>query len=166
MRYIGIDPGSKGFATLMEDGKPIAFASFQLCDQNALAEFFRSHADCKVCMEEVHALYGSSAKSTFAFGEINGFLKGLFTANQIPYTLVQPKKWQKEIWVTQDMVYDYKVDEDGNGRKVVNTKQTSINAAKRLFPGLDLRRTQNCKNIDDNKVDSILIAEYARRINL
>ena len=51
-------------------------------------------------------------------------------------------------------------------KKVVNTKQTSINAAKRLFPTIDLRKTTKCKNIDDNKCDSLLLSEYGRRKNL
>ena len=51
-------------------------------------------------------------------------------------------------------------------KKVVSTKNTSINAAKRLFPSLDLRKSTKCKNIDDNKVDALLMSEYARRKNL
>ena len=50
-------------------------------------------------------------------------------------------------------------------KKEVNTKATSINAAKRLFPELDFRRTEKCDNIDDNKVDATLICEYLRRKN-
>jgi hypothetical protein len=51
-------------------------------------------------------------------------------------------------------------------KKEVNTKQTSFNAAKRIFPAVDLRKTERCKNLDDNKCDSLLISEYARRKNL
>ena len=50
--------------------------------------------------------------------------------------------------------------------KQVNTKETSMNAAKRLFPNIDFRRTTKCKNLDDNKVDATLMCEYARRKNL
>jgi hypothetical protein len=41
-----------------------------------------------------------------------------------------------------------------------------MNAAKRLFPNIDFRRTTKCKNLDDNKVDATLMCEYARRKNL
>ena len=51
-------------------------------------------------------------------------------------------------------------------RKVVDTKSTSINAARRLFPNIDLRKNERCTKTDDNKVDSLLMAEYARRKNL
>lgn len=90
-------------------------------------------------------------------------------ANKIPYHLVQPKVWQKEMWDNKDLVVAYKtiVKKDKTiTKKEVNTKQTSLNAAKRIFPNIDFRKTERCKNPDDNKVDSLLIAEYARRKNL
>ena len=96
-------------------------------------------------------------------------LKGLLIANEIPYTLVQPKTWQGEIWNNQDMIVSYKtIMRQGKEcrQKVVDTKSTSINAARRLFPNIDLRKNERCKKTDDNKVDSLLMAEYARRKNL
>lgn len=51
-------------------------------------------------------------------------------------------------------------------KKEVNTKKTSMNAAKRIFPNVDFRKNERCKKPDDNKIDSLLIAEYARRKNL
>jgi hypothetical protein len=51
-------------------------------------------------------------------------------------------------------------------RKEVDTKNTSYNAARRLFPNIDFRKSERCKSFDDNKVDATLIAEYARRKNL
>lgn len=170
--YIGIDPGLKGFITV-NDGENIDFLSINDNDFYAISDFLtkiKEKYDNVVCvMEEVHAIFGASAKSTFTFGEINGLLKGLFIANKIPYHLIQPKVWQKEIWDNKDMDVSYTI-EFRNGKeinkKVINTKQTSINAAKRLFPTIDLRKTNRCKNYDDNKVDSLLISEYARRKNL
>lgn len=123
-----------------------------------------------VCvMEQIHAIFGSSAKATFSFGEIYGQLQGLLIANKIPYVLVQPKTWQKEMWTNSDMVINYKkvnVKGKETTRKEVDTKATSINVAKRLFPHIDFRKSERCKNIDDNKVDATLISEYARRKNL
>ena len=170
--YIGIDPGSKGVITIRHEDGQYEFIPLENCDIHAislkLAMLQASH-DTFAIMEEVHAIFGSSAKATFAFGEINGLLKGLLIATGIPYQLVQPKTWQKEIWINQDMVIDYKkviVKGVEQTRKEVNTKQTSFNAAKRLFPSIDLRKSERCRNYDDNKVDSILICEYARRKNL
>ena len=170
--YIGIDPGSKGFITIRyEDGK-FKFIPLEGCDFHMLdleLTMLKESKDVFAIMEEVHAVFGSSAKATFAFGEINGMLKGLLIATGIPYQLIQPKQWQKEIWINQDMVVEYKkvtVKGVEQTRKDVNTKQTSYNAARRLFPSIDLRKNERCKNFDDNKVDSLLICEYARRKNL
>ena len=128
----------------------------------------QKHANIACVIEDVHAIFGSSAKATFQFGFNKGYLIGLLSANKIPYTLVQPKDWQKVMWQNADMVVNYKtVTKQGKQttRKEVNTKQTSINCAKRLFPTIDFRKSERAKNYDDNKVDSVLMCEYARRMN-
>lgn len=170
--YLGIDVGSKGFITL-NTGREFKF--FPIADNDAyqlsniLNEIKTLYPNVVCIMEEIHALYNSAAKATFSFGEINGLLKGLLIANKIPYHLVPPKKWQSEMWDNKDMVVTYKlVTIRGKvvNKKEVNTKQTSFNAAKRIFPEVDFRKTERCKNYDDNKVDSVLLSEYGRRKNL
>lgn len=175
--YIGIDPGSKGFiAVIKPDGKR-AFEAIADNDPYNLNEFLRAavheavaefKCDVVCCMEEIHAVYGSSAGSTFAFGEMFGLLKGLLVANNIPYHLVPPKTWQKEMWVASDKVHKStnRIGKDGKPIKAVDNKPTSINAARRLFPDVDFRRTEKCKAIDDNKCDAMLICDYGRRKNL
>ena len=170
--YIGIDVGSKGFITL-NTGDELRFFSIADNDSYQLSDILHSIKEefpNVVCaMEEIHAIFGSSAKATFAFGEINGLLKGLLIANKIPYHLIPPKTWQREVWENKDMVISYKnvvIKGKETSKKEINTKQTSFNAAKRIFPTVDLRKNERCKNPDDNKCDSILISEYARRKNL
>lgn len=170
--YIGIDVGSKGFITL-NTGSELTFLSIADNDSYAISNFLQeikeTYPNVVCAMEEIHAIFGSSAKATFAFGEINGLLKGLLIANKIPYHLIPPKRWQAEIWDNKDVVATYKqVTIKGKlvNKKEVNTKQTSLNAAKRIFPEVDLRKTERCKKLDDNKCDSLLISEYARRKNL
>lgn len=170
--YIGIDVGSKGFITL-NTGDELRFFSIADNDSYQLSDILHSIKEefpNVVCaMEEIHAIFGSSAKATFAFGEINGLLKGLLIANKIPYHLIPPKTWQKEVWENKDMVISYKnvvIKGKETSKKEINTKQTSFNAAKRIFPTVDLRKNERCKNYDDNKVDSLLLSEYGRRKNL
>lgn len=170
--YIGIDVGAKGFITLYGKNE-LKFYSISDNDFYELGDIIRSikteYSNIVCVMEEIHAIYNSSAKATFSFGEINGLLKGLLIANKVPYHLVPPKKWQSVIWDNKDMVVSYKdvvIRGKTIKKKEVNTKQTSINSAKRLFPEVDFRKNERCKNIDDNKVDSLLIAEYGRRMNL
>lgn len=170
--YMAIDPGSKGFIVTQKNGE-FSFYSIDDNDLYQLSEIManiRSYNSNLVCViEDVHSIYGSAAKATFNFGFNKGYLIGLLAANKIPYVLVQPKEWQKEIWVNSDMVVNYKkvvVKGKETIRKEVDTKNTSINAAKRLFPNIDFRKSDRCKKIDDNKVDATLMSEYARRKNL
>lgn len=172
--FIGIDPGSKGFCTVIYPDNSKEFISISDNDELGLARELRrvkdrSNGNIVACMEEIHAIFGSSAKATFSFGQIFGILKGILVALETPYHLVPPKTWQKEIWINSDMVVSYKtMMRKGKEIKVkdINTKATSFNASRRLFPDVDLRRSVRCKNLDDNKSDSLLIAEYARRKNL
>lgn len=170
--YIGIDVGSKGFISAQKDGVWEHY-SIEDNDYYQLSEILRKmreeNAEISCVIEDVHSIFGSSAKSTFAFGFNKGYLVGLLAANRIPYTLIQPKEWQRTLWGNSDMVVTYKeviIKGKKVSKKEVNTKQTSINCAKRLFPTMDFRKTEKCKKIDDNKVDSILLCEYGRRKNL
>lgn len=167
---VSIDPGSKGFiSVLYPDGKREFFA-IEGHTHRDVANFIMSiNPENTVCvMEEVHAIKGSAAGATFSFGEIFGFLKGVITASGFAYHLVQPKEWQSKVWINEDKVYKYGKPNAKTGKcsRLIETKATSINAAKRLFPEIDFKRTPKCINLDDNKVDSVLIGEYARRENL
>ena len=171
-KYIGIDVGNKGFISVIDNGE-YRFCSIEDSYTPLISKFLLDETlgqSVAVVIEDVHALYGSSAEGTFNFGFIKGFLVGLLVAHKIPYTLVQPKEWQNEIWTNSDMVVSYKTVTLKNGkeqkRKEVHTKETSIKAAQRLFPLVDFRKNERCRKIDDNKVDALLMAEYARRKNL
>lgn len=170
--YMSIDPGSKGFICTQIDGvfKHYSIEDNDLYQLSEIMAEIRSKYDNLVCViEDVHSIFGSSAKSTFNFGFNKGYLIGLLAANKIPYILVQPKEWQKVVWNNADMVVTYKqikIKDKMVSKKVVDTKATSINAAKRLFPTIDFRKSERAKNIDDNKVDATLMSEYARRMNL
>lgn len=171
-KYIGVDVGAKGFVAVIDNGE-YRFCSIEDSDNQTLSKFLLDETlgqSVAVVIEDVHALYGSSAEGTFQFGFNKGFLIGLLVAHKIPYTLVQPKEWQGCIWTNADMVVNHKKVKCKNGkeinRKETDTKATSINAAQRLFPSVDFRRNECCRKIDDNKVDALLMAEYARRNNL
>ena len=172
--FIGIDPGVNGFITALFPNGAFEFYSIDENDDLALHRIFKSIKerswDVTAVLEDVHSIFGASSKSTFNFGQIKGVLKGLLIANEIPYTLVQPKTWQGEVWNNQDVVASYKKIKKSDGseqkRKVIDAKSTSYNAARRLFPSIDFRKNERCRKPDDNKIDSLLMAEYARRKNL
>lgn len=170
--YLGIDPGNKGYLSCQCDGE---WSFFSIVDHDmyelytAMVKLMDRYSNIVCVIEDVHALFMVSAKSTFEFGFNKGYLEGMLVASKMPYILVSPKDWQKEMWVNSDKVYKTLVREKGDDIihvKQIDTKSTSINAAKRLFPALDFRRNTRCKNVDDNKVDATLMSEYARRKNL
>lgn len=164
--FIGIDPGKSGFITVYDsDSNDHVFAPMPKIGENidvkGLADLFGiiSHSGIIVhaVIEDVHAIYGSSASSTFTFGYVTGLLEMALVSNNIPFTKIQPKTWQKQMW--QGVSLQQKSSTTGK-TMVTNTKVMSITAAKRLFPNIDLRRTSACRVPDDNKVDSLLICEY------
>lgn len=144
---IGIDPGKSGaMAVLFPEGR-VELTPF---DETGFFAAFRALASplvdrkIAVVLEHVGGMPGQSAPAAFNFGDNFGFIRGLLSAFEIPYELVRPQKWKKEFSCTSD-------------------KNTSIEVAKRLFPGVCLRRTERCRKDDDGFAEALLMAEYCRR---
>jgi hypothetical protein len=168
MKIIGIDPGKNGGITSLEDNEIHQYTIPKIkgstkVDYRKLDGIIAQWRGCDthVFIEEVHALYGSSAGATFSFGYICGVTMGMIVSAKVPFTLVQPKVWQKVMFKgIPDIRKPYK---DGKKGKT-DTKAMALIAAKRLFPGMDFLATQRSKNPHDGLVDSIIIAEYGRRL--
>jgi hypothetical protein len=164
---VGIDPGKQGFIAIMA-GNEIEFFPMPLIgkevDINELDKILQGISELSTnihcVIEDVHAKYGSSASATFSFGYVCGITEGLIMSNKIPYTKVQPKAWQKEMW--QGIPIQKKPS--STGKTMINdTKLMSEMAAKRLFPDVDFRKSSRAKNPHDGKIDSLLLCEYCRR---
>ena len=158
-KYAAIDVGIKGGIAVLSDDNlelyPIPKIK-QKVDYRALVSLLEGVLkDCFVVIEDVHSIFGSSAKSNFNFGFIKGFKVASIVAAGCPYELVPPKTWQKEIWTNADMV------KKANNR--TDTKATSLMAAKRLFPAETFLATERSKKPSDGLVDAALMAEYCRR---
>lgn len=170
---IGIDPGKQGFLavyTLFNDNEDLNFYPIPLIgkeiDIYQLNRIFQGFLDSTpindiyCVIENVHAIYGSSAEATFSFGFCCGILESLLVAHNIPYTKVAPKKWQKEMW--EGIPLQQKSSSTGK-TQVTDTKLMSLLAAKRIFPNVDLRESVRCKKPNDGKVDALLMMEYCKR---
>lgn len=165
---IGIDPGKGSFLCLWnEDKESFSFHQFPVIgketDLHGIAKIFSElpeSNDIHAVIEHVHSVFNSSAGATFEFGWINGVIESFLVSRKIPYTKVQPKAWQKDMW--QGIALQQK--KSSTGKTMVNdTKAMSEMAAKRLFPEIDLRATERSKKADHNKVDALLICEYCKR---
>ena len=145
MIYIGIDPGAKGSYAWIWDETVRAMPWD--------AEFFVQDMKCLVAtkerivaaVEKVGAVHGNGIVSMFNFGKNAGYIEGVLTALGIPYQLVPPAKWKKEFSL------------------IGKDKQASIMTCHKLFPDLDLRRTERCKTDSDGKAEATLLACFASR---
>jgi hypothetical protein len=165
---IGIDPGKSGYITIWKENEGFSFLSMPIIgkevDLHSLVKQFvktiPSCGDIHCVLEDVHGIFGSSTKATFSFGGIAKAMEMMLICFDIPYTKVQPKAWQKQMW--QGVANQKKPS--STGKTMVNdTKSMSEVAARRLFPTVDLRDTPRCKKAHDGKVDSLLICEYCKR---
>ncbi|MBQ1805433.1 MAG: hypothetical protein II010_05975 [Oscillospiraceae bacterium] len=142
MTYVGIDPGAKGAFAILDVGTvdvlPLDMEEFTA----AMRRLDPKHT--RVVLEHVSAMPGQGVVSMFTFGAGWGRIMGVLDALRIPYELVRPQKWKKTFSVTSD-------------------KNSSIEVAKRLFPGIDLHRTERSRKDDDGLAEALLMAEYARR---
>lgn len=168
---VGIDPGKESYLCIYRNNE-YEFHQFpsigEEIDIKGICQIFEenlnvlSHEDNQIhaVIEDVHAVYGSSAGATFAFGKIVGVLETLLYAYDIPFTKVQPKIWQKEMWAGVPI----QTKKSSTGKtSVTDTKLVSEMAAKRLFPTIDLRKSERAKKSDHNKVDALLICTYGVR---
>lgn len=156
--YLGIDVGKDGGLALYNSETGSLMTWLIPYDLKGLDECFAEvrrevkAEDILVLIEDVHSIFGSSAKSNFQFGRIKGMKEALSVCWFGEYELVQPKKWQDIVWEDSDIVLKE------NGKK--DTKLTSANSAKRLFPDYDFRKSQRARKPHDGLVDAALIALY------
>lgn len=165
---IAIDPGFNGAAVLRhgDNHSSIVFhrhsergiAIYDLDDAlfDMMIPMANSIKEVIFVIEDVHAIFGSAAKATFNFGFVAGQLNALVhTIQPDPKKIVyvQPKVWQKEIWIPSDIVL-----KPNKKRPTKDTKKTSLNAYQRI--------TGDTNERHDGIIDAYLISEYARRIGL
>lgn len=148
MRFIGIDPGKKGAMAIMgysnTTGERYMMKIIPF-DPQEYIKMLKQFNGATVCIEQVHSLPREGVKSVWSFGQTYGWLLGVLDAVGLSYQTVPPNLWKKDFSLLR------------------TEKKQSIEVCKRLFPGIELRRTDKCRTDDDNMADAALICEYARR---
>jgi crossover junction endodeoxyribonuclease RuvC len=94
-------------------------------------------------IEHVWAGKGMGGTSMFSFGMNFGMWQMAMASLEIPYTLVRPQEWKKE------MMKGMGKDKDASRARVVQ-----------LFPYLHEMVQRKC---DDGRAEAVLIGEYGRR---
>ncbi|MDD4804034.1 MAG: hypothetical protein PHN69_02570 [Candidatus Pacebacteria bacterium] len=129
-------------------------------------------------IEDVHSLFGMSAKSNFSFGKNCGMIEASIITLGYEVYKVTPKDWQKEMLKGIEVIkkikkekykeYDPDTFEQVEKIRLVETKKNdvkamSLKAQEKHFPDFNSRASDRCKMPHDGLVDALLIAEYARR---
>ena len=147
MLVCGIDPGANGAIAVLDSTNPDSVALLDL-NKNSIyqtAVWVHTHQVNAVWLENVHSLYGMSAKSNFGFGRNFGiaFAIAKMGISDGPVDLVTPKVWQKYIGVTVK----------GKG-----IKQEVCNIAQGLYPTAILHGPKG--GLLDGRSDALMIAHY------
>lgn len=150
MIYVGIDPGQRGgYAVIARTETGEAVFAYPWDDTFFVSEMQRlvrlKDHGIVAAVEKVGAMPHQGVTSMFNFGKASGYIEGVLTAFGIPYQLIPPNVWKREFSL------------------IGKDKRASIATCHKLFPDLDLRRTERCKTDSDGVAESALLAEYARR---
>jgi len=163
--YIGIDHGNEGAASvLFPDGSfavmklpTYILAGRKTVDSNKLNQYLeywvydiRVTGDVVFVIEEASKHIQSQLAASSVWFGYRGVIEAVSRLGK-RFAFISAKKWQKEFGI--------------NG-KGTGTKAKSIAMAKQLFPGINLKKSERARKDDDNIADSILLAEYGRRMNL
>ena len=101
MIYFGIDPGKSGsVSAIWDDGTPWDGSSCPLDGTGKdVADWFHQFDlfRAKAVLEHVHSSPQMGVKSAFTFRQSFGHVLGILDANEVPYLLVRPQKWQKDM---------------------------------------------------------------------
>lgn len=152
--YIGIDPGEKGAICALQAQTNKAIFMDTTKDPREIRDWFdRLKAECDVrviMIEEVHSIFGVSAKSNFSFGRNVERLYTLALLTSCMVDLVQPKKWQKTVGVKTGVT----------GKDI---KKAVADICGRLYPDVVIRGPKG--GLHDGKSDALMLAHYAKLVH-
>ena len=157
---VGIDPGSKGAIAIWAGGdhwavhdcpitevhrkKGAKTSTENVPDPQGMFQLLEplKGTMVHVFLEKVWGFKGQGGASQFKFGMNYGMWMALIAVLGIPYTLVTPQRWKKDMGVTSD-------------------KGTCAIRAKQLFPET-FEFLQRKK--DHDRAEAILLAGYGRKV--
>jgi len=146
--YIGVDPGQKGsFCLLVPTTKQVAFKPTTDKPVEILRWINQIQSEYElrvILIEDVHAIFGTSAKSNFVFGYNTGVVNAISMSSGASVDKVGPKVWQRTVGVKT------------KGKAI---KKEVGDICDRLYPHVNIRGKRG--GLLDGLSDSLLIAHYA-----
>lgn len=162
MLYLGVDPGESGaWAVIDENCKLINAALYKEDRQLELTPPYALAA-----IEKVHSMPRQGVVSTFTFAENYGRWQGYLAGLGVPYHLVTPQRWQKEILdfqITREQKPVIESEREFGRRTARNRriiKEGIVDFVRRQVPGA--KQVITLKKHWDI-ADAICIALYARK---
>lgn len=143
MLVVGIDPGAKGSVCLLDSTSRQAEFMDLTTPLNQIHDWLKQKAVDVIWIEDVHSLYGMSAKSNFSFGKALGAVETIAILNKGGFQKVAPKVWQKYANVT------------AKGKDI---KQEVSSICNRLYPAADVFGKRG--GLHDGRSDALMIAHY------
>lgn len=145
MYCAGIDPGATGGLAVVSIDLREAHAWLYPGDVSLAADLLREvwaeYRPALTCLEHVRSMPKQGVASMFAFGRAFGAWEGLLAGLSIPWIYVSPQAWQRKL-----------LDPGTKG----TSKERSLAMARRLFPGVDLKRKK-----DHGQADALHLCRYA-----
>ena len=147
MRVCGIDPGANGAICVLDSHGPAHVALLDLGKVTPFDAYQWLHKQQpnSVWIEDVHSLFGMSAKSNFGFGKNLGIVTAIakIAINGQTVKTVTPKIWQKYVGVTV------------RGKAI---KKQVAEIANILYPVANLYGKRG--GLLDGRADALMIAHY------
>jgi len=148
MLFIGIDPGKKGSVSVIDNGIVTVYPT-PICndeyDATGMFDLLNRYKDDSFCLiERAQAMPKQGVVSMFTFGKGYGMWLMALAATKIPYQVVHSRTWTKVMLLGAP----------GEG------KERSYLVARRMFPNWNPTKKKEWEYSD-----SILLAEYGKRIN-
>lgn len=169
--YIGVDIGKKGAITVLNPEGIEVYPMPMVKDELAYSDLFnllqhiqnvtltKTGGNPHVVFEKLGVIFGSSKATAFSMGYQSGAVEMMMISLGIPYTKVPAKQWQKDMFQGVEVIKK-------TGKSSNDTKAMALIAARRLFPNQKLTFGERATKPHDGIVDSLLMAEYAKRKNL
>jgi hypothetical protein len=151
---LGIDPGQKGaLVWLSENGfthELMPLDELKWVNFERLLEIFAVNPCDHVYLERAKA-YGMNAGGAFSYGVDFGTILCALRIVELPYTLVDPHVWTKDLHADLD--------------KRLKPKEKSLLALDRFFPKLkhNIPKGPRSGKMHEGVVDALLIAYYGLR---
>lgn len=167
--YVGIDPGKDGaVVAIMPDGEIKKWVVPKINTEydkkgmfDIISEIVKMDYPSHFVLENINGHAAKGRTSAFVMGLGKGLWEMALVAAGASHTFTKSTTWQKVAWEGVKVV-KVPCSTNKSGLKT-DTKATSLIAAKRLFPNVDLTGTKRAYTPHSGIVDALLMAEYARR---